>query len=52
MMQPTATVTKMRIETSLDGNHWSKPVELDWNKDNKVKTYEFPAGAAPRSTCD
>ena len=40
------TVTKMRIETSLDGNHWSKPVELDWNKDNKVKTYEFPTGAA------
>ena len=40
------TVTKMRIETSLDGNHWSKPVELDWNRDNKVKTYTFPSGAA------
>lgn len=42
------TVTKMRIETSLDGNHWSAPVEFDWQRTADVKTYAFPAKTAAR----
>lgn len=35
------TVTKMRIETSLDGNHWQEVGVFDWPKDASTKTVDL-----------
>lgn len=39
------TVTKMRIETSLDGQHWTSE-EASWRQDNSVKTVSLAGHAA------
>lgn len=38
------TVTKMRIETSLDGNHWQSR-EVDWELNAETKTVELNTAA-------
>lgn len=38
------TVTKMRIETSLDGNHWQSQ-EVDWERSAETKTVELNTAA-------
>lgn len=40
------TVTKMRLETSLDGVHWKQEGEYDFNRDNKMKTMDLENTAA------
>lgn len=34
------TVTKMKLETSLDGVHWSEAKEYDWNRDAETKVMD------------
>ena len=40
------TVTKMKLETSLDGVHWKEAGVYDWNRDNLMKTMELKDTAA------
>ena len=39
-------ISRMKIETSVDGQHWTEPIETNWTTDNSEKTVELKGRSA------